>query len=371
VGKSAVAMRGSAGALGFLKLPLFTSGPEPALRVSVRRGLPGQPLELLALASTEPAMSALADTQRFALGAMLVLLAGLAVLWVWMGREVPAFRAQTRDEETEPGTRRRSKLFALTRSGTDHPVFRAPESVRAGEPVRPPEPPREAEPVALSQRQEPLLASPPPPPPEASGRGRAPMEDLAALLDAMPPPPEPTPAPVPRTPPARISPSPATPPRPPARPVATTPAPLDYDHQPTTAYPVPNLPDFNLPPAAALRPQANAIPEATRVADTPEELIASSRLPAPRAPTQAAVQVVNTKPGVPPDEVHFQDVFHEFLAVRERCGEVGDNLTFEKFAGKLRKNRDQLVQKYGCRTVRFQVYVKDGRAALKATPVRE
>jgi hypothetical protein len=69
--------------------------------------------------------------------------------------------------------------------------------------------------------------------------------------------------------------------------------------------------------------------------------------------------------------VHFQDVFHEFLAVRERCGESGDGLTFEKFAGKLRKNRDQLVQKYGCRTVRFQVYVKDGRAALKATPVRE
>jgi len=29
------------------------------------------------------------------------------------------------------------------------------------------------------------------------------------------------------------------------------------------------------------------------------------------------------------------------------------------------------VQKYGCRTVRFQVYVKDGRAALKATPVRD
>jgi hypothetical protein len=29
-----------------------------------------------------------------------------------------------------------------------------------------------------------------------------------------------------------------------------------------------------------------------------------------------------------------------------------------------------LVEKYSCRTVRFQVYVKDGKAALKATPVK-
>ena len=40
-------------------------------------------------------------------------------------------------------------------------------------------------------------------------------------------------------------------------------------------------------------------------------------------------------------------------------------------AQKLRKNREQLVQKYACRTVRFAVYVKDGKAALKATPVKD
>src|SRR5262249_13419273 len=172
----------------------------------------------------------------------------------------------------------------------------------------------------------------------------APREDLAALLDAMPPPPEPTP-PV-RPAPQRLSPSPATPPRPMAPKPAPPPepAPLDYDHQPTTPHPIP--PDFNLPPAAARGPAANAIPEATRVADVSPDLLASTRMSGPRPQPLP-------KP-VAPDEVHFQDIFHEFLAVRERCGESGDGLTFEKFAGKLRKNRDQLVQKYGCRTVRFQ-----------------
>ena len=47
-----------------------------------------------------------------------------------------------------------------------------------------------------------------------------------------------------------------------------------------------------------------------------------------------------------------------------------DGLTWDRFRDKLRRNHDTLAQKYACRTVRFQVYVKDGKAALKATPVR-
>jgi hypothetical protein len=71
------------------------------------------------------------------------------------------------------------------------------------------------------------------------------------------------------------------------------------------------------------------------------------------------------------EELHFQDVYREFLATRERCGEPQENLTFEKFVTKLRKNKEQLVQKYACKSVRFQVYVKEGKAALKATPVKD
>jgi len=71
------------------------------------------------------------------------------------------------------------------------------------------------------------------------------------------------------------------------------------------------------------------------------------------------------------EEAHFMDVFKDFVATRDRCGEPADGLTFEKFSAKLRKNKEQLVQKYNCRTVRFQVYVKDGKAALKATPVKD
>jgi hypothetical protein len=79
---------------------------------------------------------------------------------------------------------------------------------------------------------------------------------------------------------------------------------------------------------------------------------------------------------VPYDEneeeaAHFAHVYDEFVQTKKQCGEPLAGLTADKFLQKLRDNKAQLVSKHGCRTVRFSVYVKDGKAALKATPVRE
>jgi hypothetical protein len=67
---------------------------------------------------------------------------------------------------------------------------------------------------------------------------------------------------------------------------------------------------------------------------------------------------------------HVREVYDEYLRTRERCGEALGSLTEERFRAKLDANRQQLVVKYGCRSARFSVYVKDGKAAIKATPVR-
>lgn len=71
------------------------------------------------------------------------------------------------------------------------------------------------------------------------------------------------------------------------------------------------------------------------------------------------------------EEATFRAVFNEFVELKKRCGEPTAGLTFAKFADKLRKNRDDLMAKPGCVGVKFSVYVKDGKAALKATPVRD
>lgn len=110
----------------------------------------------------------------------------------------------------------------------------------------------------------------------------------------------------------------------------------------------------------------------TVVANVPPDLLAQS---AGEAPPEQADQ----RPRQPPspaddldasDRAHFKEVYERFIEMRRRCGEKTADLAFDRFLAKLTRNRDNLIKKYACRTVRFQVYEKDGKAALKATPVR-
>jgi hypothetical protein len=71
------------------------------------------------------------------------------------------------------------------------------------------------------------------------------------------------------------------------------------------------------------------------------------------------------------EEAHFQETFEQYVAMKEKCGESTAGLTFEKFAQTLRKNRDQIVARHGAKGVRFSVYEKNGKAALKAAPVKD
>jgi hypothetical protein len=96
--------------------------------------------------------------------------------------------------------------------------------------------------------------------------------------------------------------------------------------------------------------------EATVVAPAPSELIAQSSPGAGKAPN---------------DTAEWMTVYDDFVRTKKQCGEPTEGLTFEKFQATLRKNRDALMQRHNCKRVRFSVYVKEGRASLKATPVRD
>jgi hypothetical protein len=71
------------------------------------------------------------------------------------------------------------------------------------------------------------------------------------------------------------------------------------------------------------------------------------------------------------ESAEWRAAYQDFIRVKKQCGEPTDGLTFEKFSVILRKNRDQLAEKHGVKRVKFSVYVKEGRASLKATPVKE
>src|SRR5262249_19736836 len=78
----------------------------------------------------------------------------------------------------------------------------------------------------------------------------------------------------------------------------------------------------------------DAGPDATRVASIPEELLRASAAQDEEQAVPARTEPAAKAPLVPPtpvdaDEAHFQEVYRDFVATRERCGEPPDGLTYE------------------------------------------
>ena len=75
-------------------------------------------------------------------------------------------------------------------------------------------------------------------------------------------------------------------------------------------------------------------------------------------------------PGTPEELEYFKEIHEKFIEMKKKLGEPTENLSFDRFKGTLEKNRDALIARYQCRAVAFKVYDKEGKASLKAIPVR-
>ena len=158
----------------------------------------------------------------------------------------------------------------------------------------------------------------------------------------------------------------------------------------------PPLPSFSPPPAPSF--SAPSLPQPFSAAglgssSSPSLPLPSSIKPAPWAQQLPADAIDETRADADADanrqmpegeatrvvpydlqeeeDAHFRHVFDDFVETKRSCGEPTAGLTQAKFLQKLRDNKSALVAKHACRTVRFSVYVKDGKAALRATPIRE
>ncbi len=115
------------------------------------------------------------------------------------------------------------------------------------------------------------------------------------------------------------------------------------------------------PPPAPRQQPAAAPPAAIQLQDDPDEGESTSLAEVRSEPARA----------VDGDAAEWPGVYDDFVRTKKECGESTEGLTLEKFAVTLKKNRDALVQRHGCKRVKFTVYVKDGRASLKATPLKD
>lgn len=101
-------------------------------------------------------------------------------------------------------------------------------------------------------------------------------------------------------------------------------------------------------------------------------------VPSGSTPNTAPGQGLGGPPPTPPappmppaaENAAWREVYDQFVATKKQCGESVDKLTIEAFSAKLDKNKKAVIDKTGCKDVTFRVYIKDGKAALKATPVK-
>jgi hypothetical protein len=176
---------------------------------------------------------------------------------------------------------------------------------------------------------------------------------------------------------ARPAPAPSAGVLPPVTPAFTPPPPSEFkftDSKPRSTGSTPGLP--GAPPVAPGLPGAppvapgglpgappmpmNAVPPPIRRERSHSGITAIEDVLAPGAAESGEISLVDDS---------FRTLFEEFIALKRECGESTASLSYEKFASKMRASRDSLMAKHGCEEVRFQLYVRDGRAAVKAKPV--
>jgi hypothetical protein len=126
---------------------------------------------------------------------------------------------------------------------------------------------------------------------------------------------------------------------------------------PAKASPAPRAPAAPAPPQAAALPP---VPAAARPAPAIASTAIPSLTPEPSGDNGASFD----------ENAHWHEVYDQYVATRKQCGEPTDNLTFDKFGVTLKKTRDQIVEKHGAKAVRFTVQIKEGKASLKAQPVK-
>ncbi|HVW24578.1 MAG TPA: MXAN_5187 family protein [Polyangiaceae bacterium] len=128
-------------------------------------------------------------------------------------------------------------------------------------------------------------------------------------------------------------------------------------------------------PGSAPRPAVvaeAAVGAQQEVAEAPRRLPGKPpKAPAATGAAPMAAAAAAQQPSGDPQNAEWLNVYEEFAATKQRCGESLDGFTFDKFQSTLKKHRDAIVERHGVRRVKFSVYIKEGKAALKASPIKD
>jgi hypothetical protein len=112
------------------------------------------------------------------------------------------------------------------------------------------------------------------------------------------------------------------------------------------------------PPATARQPAPGKNPPG-----------AQSAAPAtPPVAPRPAVHIAGTPPPDPLSENRLRSVYRAYVEAKRRCNEDTARLSFDAVVASLKKQVPELLQRHNARDVEYRVFVKDGKAILRAVP---
>lgn len=89
--------------------------------------------------------------------------------------------------------------------------------------------------------------------------------------------------------------------------------------------------------------------------------------PPPEA-REPVIHIAGTPPPEPLSENRLRSVYRAYVEAKRRCNEDTTRLSFDAVAASLKKQVPELLERHNARDVEYRVFVKDGKAVLRAVP---
>ncbi len=69
-------------------------------------------------------------------------------------------------------------------------------------------------------------------------------------------------------------------------------------------------------------------------------------------------------------QMFYRRIFDEYVAARKRVDPHGENVTYDRFVGQLKRNAEAFKKKHHVADVRFEVVVQAAKVLLKPVPLK-
>jgi hypothetical protein len=116
------------------------------------------------------------------------------------------------------------------------------------------------------------------------------------------------------------------------------------------------------PPAEGAAAAAGTKPAKTgKTAAVPET---SAKAP----PPEPQIHIAGSAPPDPLAETRLRSVYRAYVEAKRKCNEDTTRLSFDAVVASLKRQVPELLERHKVRDVEYRVFVKDGKAILRAVP---